>query len=294
MSIKLIDLHFMGRAESVAVFLMETPEGPILFETGPHSCLPKLEEGLANLGYKASDIKHVFLTHIHLDHAGAAWYFAEQGATIYVHAKGEKHLVDPSKLIHSATKIYGGQMDLLWGQIKPIPASQLVIADHQESFTIYGQTIRALFSPGHAVHHIAWHTPYGVVCGDVAGIRMKGGPAFPPCPPPDINFEHWRESLDILIAESPEVLYISHFGIFDDAIKHLKDLKSEIDVWEEFTYGLFQQNSDPTKSVFAFGDWLEKRVSQLVSSEEVIEKYSVANPPWISILGIFRYYAKRG
>ncbi len=293
MNIRTIDLHFLGTPKAIAVYLMETDDGPILFETGPYSCLPKLEQGLAEYGYKTSDIKHVFLTHVHLDHAGAAWHFAEQGANIYVHPKGEKHLLDTSKLVESATKIYGPQMDFLWGKFKPIESSQLIISGHQETYTIYGQKIRSLHSPGHAVHHIAWHTSDGIICGDVAGIRMHNGPAVPPCPPPDINLDHWKNSLDILIEEAPSTIYISHFGAYNDAVEHLEQLRAEIDVWDLYAYQLFQSNQDVKNAIKPFEEWVESRLLKLTNDATMVDKYSIANPSWMCINGLFRYYRKR-
>jgi len=293
MELRTIDLHFLGTAETIAVYLMETSAGPILFDTGPYSCLPKLKEGLAVYGYKTSDIKQVFLTHVHLDHAGAAWHFAEQGATIYVHPNGEKHLLDTSKLLASATKIYGGQMEFLWGKFESIKASQLVTVGDREDCKIYGQEIKSLHSPGHASHHIAWHTSAGIICGDVAGIRMCSGPAVPPCPPPDINLDYWRSSLDILIAESPSKLYISHFGVYDNAIDHLKQLKAEIEAWDLYAYQLYQIDHDVKNAYKPFEEWVEKRLLRLTNEPLLVDRYSISNPAWMNIHGLFRYYRKR-
>jgi glyoxylase-like metal-dependent hydrolase (beta-lactamase superfamily II) len=144
--IKVLDLNFLGHQDTIASFLIETLAGPILIETGPHSTLPVLEKALAEHGYKKEDIMHVFLTHIHLDHAGAAWVFAEHGATIYLHPKGVQHLSDPSRLLESATRIYGDKMDELWGTLKPIPREQLVSVGHKEKIKI-GKTKLKACSP---------------------------------------------------------------------------------------------------------------------------------------------------
>ena len=293
MRIITIDLQFLGTPKAIAAYLMETENGPILFESGPYSCLPKLKEGLAKYGYKTSDIKHVFLTHIHLDHAGAAWHFAEQGAKIYVHPKGEKHLLDTSKLVESATKIYGAQMEFLWGEFRSIAASQLVLANHNESFTVNGHAIKALHTPGHASHHIAWHTSAGIVCGDVAGIRLDNGPSVPPCPPPDINLDHWRNSLDILVAEAPSTIYLSHFGAYNDAVLHLKQLKSEIDTWDLFASELYKSDQELKNAITPFENWVEKRLLSLIDDPILVEKYSISNPPWMTITGLFRFYKKK-
>jgi len=289
----LIDLQFMGRPNMIGIYLLETNEGPVLFECGPHSCLPTLVKALDNLGYNTSDIKHLFLTHIHLDHAGAAWHFAAQGTTIYVHPKGLKHLIDPSRLVDSATKIYGAQMQMLWGDFMPTPPSSIITAAHNQVFEIGGESIKTLHSPGHAVHHIAWNTSAGTVCGDVAGIRLLNGPAVPPCPPPDVNFVDWKKSIDILLAENTSTLFVAHFGKYENGIDHLKQLKHEIEVWDEFAFELYSRNPDPKSALAEFDSWIEKRMIHLTSNAELAQLYAIANPSWMSVHGIFRYYRKR-
>jgi glyoxylase-like metal-dependent hydrolase (beta-lactamase superfamily II) len=293
MKIRTIDLEFLGTAEAIAVYLMETDDGPILFETGPYSCLPKLEEGLSKYGYTTDDIKHVFLTHIHLDHAGAAWYFAEKGAHIYVHPIGHRHLLDTTKLVESATKIYKDQMDYLWGAFRSVDAKQMIVAHHEERFEVYGHEIKSLHTPGHASHHIAWKTSEGIICGDVAGIRMGNGPAVVPCPPPDIHLEYWRRSIDILLAEKPEKIYLSHFGAYEEAVAHLQQLRNEINALDLFVSGLYNNDQDIKNAFVPFGDWFEKRVQSLTNDSKLTERYCISNPPWMSIRGLYRYYSKQ-
>ncbi|MDX1666784.1 MAG: MBL fold metallo-hydrolase, partial [Saprospiraceae bacterium] len=153
--IHLIDLHFLGFDRSIASFLYETSDGPILIETGPHSTYDKLKEGVARAGFRMEDIKHVFLTHIHLDHAGAAWAMAEKGATIYVHPFGAPHLHRPEKLMNSARRIYKDKMDALWGSMEGIAENRIREAGSEESFRVGDTFIKAWYTPGHAVHHIA-------------------------------------------------------------------------------------------------------------------------------------------
>lgn len=156
MKIHTIDLRFMGVERSIAAFAVEGPEGTVLIECGPHSTIANLETGLTNAGLSMSDIKHVFLSHIHFDHAGAAWVFADAGATIYVHPIGLPHLASPEKLYNSAKQIYGDQMEILWGRMEPIAAEQLYAPQHGEVIKVCGLKLTALYTPGHAVHHIAW------------------------------------------------------------------------------------------------------------------------------------------
>ncbi len=179
MKIHTLDLEFLGIEKSIAIFVVEGPAGLALVESGPASTLPHLQKMLAKNGWEMADFQHVFLSHIHFDHAGAAWAFADQGAKIYVHPRGLPHLAQPEKLYNSARMIYGEDMNRLWGEMRPISESQLHAPEHGEIIEAIGLRFRAWHTPGHAVHHIAWEVtspPYeeeGVLfTGDVAGVRM--------------------------------------------------------------------------------------------------------------------------
>lgn len=156
MRIYTIDLKFMGVDRSIAAFAVEGPSGIALVECGPHSTIQALESGLAAIQYKLSDVQHVFLSHIHFDHAGAAWVFAQQGATVYVHPAGLPHLAAPEKLYNSAKMIYGDEMETLWGKMEPIDTRFLYAPQDKEIIEAVGLSFTALYTPGHAVHHIAW------------------------------------------------------------------------------------------------------------------------------------------
>ena len=155
MKITTIDLEFQGEKKAIAAYLVEHYGEVALIETGPHSTLSVLEKKLSKLGYALADIGHVFLTHIHLDHAGAAWVFAKNGAKIYVHPAGKRHLAEPSKLMNSAKMIYRDEMDSLWGQMEAIDEGQIFTPAHGETVEIGILKITAWHTPGHAVHHIA-------------------------------------------------------------------------------------------------------------------------------------------
>jgi glyoxylase-like metal-dependent hydrolase (beta-lactamase superfamily II) len=156
MTIHTIDLNFQGIEQSIAAFLVEGPAGIALIECGPYSTLPHLIYSIGELGFDPKAIKHVFISHIHFDHAGAAWHFAQQGATIYVHPSGFLHLLNPEKLYNSARQIYGDRMEELWGRMEPINALQLYMPVHGETIFACGLSITAWHSPGHASHHISY------------------------------------------------------------------------------------------------------------------------------------------
>lgn len=289
-----IDLQFLGIANSIAAFLLETTEGPVLFETGPHTTTDKLETALHRYGYAPQDIKHVFVTHIHLDHAGAAWHWANYGAKIYVHPIGLPHLADPSRLMSSAKRIYQTQMDFLWGRMEAIAPTQLHATQHAELFQIGNHSIKAWHTPGHAIHHIAWQIDdTALVAGDVAGVRINGGMPVPPCPPPDINLEDWQQSIALLKNLPLKKLYLTHFGLFDDVTAHLEALEKNLYAWAEWIYPYWQQKTDRDKIVPLFAEFVRQQMVEYGVRPEDFARYEAANPAYMSVTGLLRYWTQR-
>lgn len=295
-----IDLNFLGHSQSIASFLVETSAGPVLVETGPHSVLKNLEKGINKAGYELSDIKNVLLTHIHLDHAGAAWYFAkENGATIYVHPFGQRHLADPSKLMHSAKRIYQDKMDMLWGQMNEINADQIKTPAHGEAVVLANAegteqtTFTAWHTPGHAVHHIAWQLGDVLFSGDVAGVRIDNGMVVPPCPPPDIYVEDWIDSINLMRGLNLEALYLTHFGKVTDIEDHLNKLEEELHAWANWMKPYFEQGADMKAITPRFQAWVAGRLARYNIMGEALAKYEAANPSWMSVAGLMRYWKKK-
>ena len=288
--IKIIDLHFQKSKDAIASFLIETSDGPILIETGPASTYDQLSRGVSKCGHSIDEIKHVLLTHIHFDHAGAAWKLAEAGAKIYVHPFGVPHLASPEKLWNSASQIYGDDMDRLWGKMKPIPANQLVSVEDKQELEFGTTKIKSLHTPGHAVHHIAWKMGDIIFTGDVAGVKIAGGPVMPPCPPPDINLEEWKKSLAIIKSEKPKELYLTHFGIIDVVDYHLDSLSYMLDDWAEWIKPYFEKNVDQSEVVPLFMEYSKSQFLREGCSKEQIQTYEYANPSWMSVAGLYRYW----
>ena len=292
--IEIIDLKFQNTAQSIAAFLVETSIGPIIIETGPHSTIAQIEKALSAKNYTLKDVQHVFLTHIHLDHAGAAWVFAEHGATVYVHPFGEKHLIDPTKLVSSAKRIYQEQMDRLWGQFKPIPKTQLRTVVQGEKITIGNTDLIAWNTPGHAVHHISWQIGKELIAGDVAGVKIgPNGMVVPPCPPPDINIEHWMSSLDLLEQLDLETIYIAHFGKITAIDAHFEALRFILWDWANWIKPFFEKGSTPEKVTPLFVKYVNNQLIQHGVSEEIRSSYEKANPSWMSVMGLLRYWKKK-
>jgi len=290
---KLHVLDLQDRAPRViAAFVLETPEGPVLFETGPESRFSALLDGLNALGYAASDIRHVFVTHIHLDHAGAAWRLAERGATLYVHPKGAPHLADPGRLWASATRIYGEQMEALWGQMGPVPESQIEILQDGEVVEIGGVRIEALETPGHANHHHAYRLGEVLIAGDIAGVRIGRGPVLPPCPPPEIQIEAWLESITRLRALNLRTLYLTHFGPFEDVPAHLDALAERLRAWADWIKARLKLGQSHEEMVAGFEAYVADTLRAAGLSEEEVQEYELADPAWMSVDGLVRYWNK--
>ncbi|MCF8244844.1 MAG: MBL fold metallo-hydrolase [Saprospiraceae bacterium] len=292
--VKIIDLNFQGQPGVIAAFLMETPDGPVLIETGPHSTIDALENGLKLQGYQLSDIQHLFVTHIHLDHAGAAWVFAKHGAKIYVHPLGLPHLENPEKLLSSAKRIYQDKMESLWGDLQPIPLNQLRAVRNNEKIIIGDAGFRARHTPGHAVHHIAWEVKNFVFTGDVAGVRpVEGGPVMPPCPPPDINLEDWIKSLAYLRTRRYETIYLTHFGAVNQVKKHFIELEGRLRNWANWVRPFWEQGDSIENVVPLFEKYVQKQLENSEISDEGKRQYELANPTEMSVAGLFRYWSKK-
>jgi glyoxylase-like metal-dependent hydrolase (beta-lactamase superfamily II) len=188
MRIETLDLEFGGLAEVIAAFLVFGQEGPVLVETGPGSTLPHLLDRLAEHGVEPEEIRHVLVTHIHLDHAGAAGWWAQRGAHVYVHEVGAPHLIDPTKLLASAGRIYGDRMDSLWGETLPAPAERVVAVEDGAVIEAAGLRIGAISTPGHAWHHHVFRLDDVAFVGDAAGIRIGDRTWIDiPAPPPEFE-----------------------------------------------------------------------------------------------------------
>jgi glyoxylase-like metal-dependent hydrolase (beta-lactamase superfamily II) len=239
MEIETVDLNFMGAEHVIASFLLLGERDAALVETGPTTCLERLMGGLDDHGVSPEDVRQVFLTHIHLDHAGAAGHLAEvlPNATFYVHEVGHPHMVDPSKLLKSATRIYGERMEELWGEARPVPEDRLEVLEGGEELEAAGGVLTAYYTPGHAYHHLAYLEPESgaLFAGDVAGIRLPGQSYVrPPTPPPEIDLEAWVQSMGLIRQLSPGSLCPTHFGRFDDVERHLGELEQRLQSWVLF------------------------------------------------------------
>ncbi len=288
--IELLDVHFLGQSSVIANYLIPSDDGLILIETGPETTFEHLKAAIAEKGYDWKEVKHVLLTHIHFDHAGAAWKFADQGAKIYVHPIGLPHLNNPERLWNSAKRIYKDDMERLWGSMQPIAQSQLIPVDDRKILRIGGLEIKAIYTPGHAVHHNAYMLEDVIFTGDVAGVRIHNGPVVPPCPPPDIDIEAWKKSIQKLRNLQPKTLYLAHFGEINDPIKHLSDLEIMLDDWKNWMKPNFDAQVPPDDLIPEFVAYTHQQLKASGMDKDDLDRYDKGNPAYMSVAGLLRYW----
>ncbi len=295
MNIQTIDLNFQGVACATAAYVIVGPDGPVLVETGPGATLKTLLAKLGELGISPGDIKHVLLSHIHLDHAGAAGWWTQQGAQIYVHPFGAPHLIDPSKLLASASRIYGEQMEVLWGEMLPATAENVTIVYDGDVIEAAGLQFKAIETPGHARHHHVYRLGDIGFTGDAAGLRLLGLPLIDiPAPPPEFELDVWQQTVDRLLAENFTVIYPTHFGRVENVQEQLQGVKKLLQEAAEFVHGQMLADISRNEIVSNYTVWNRNRAKEAGLTAENIHQYETANPLYMSVDGIMRYWKKRG
>ncbi len=275
----LIDLHHLGRPLSLAVYLVLGSE-PALIDCGPSSCLDVLERALAGHGLRVGDLRHVLLTHIHLDHAGAAGALVAANPRLLVHVSsaGAGHLADPSRLERSARRLFGAEFDRLWGPLAPIPAANLRVIG------VRAAGLECFATPGHAIHHTSFLDPDGnCFSGDVTGVRIPPSAYVAPgTPPPDIDLDAYERSLDEIVARQPDRLCLSHFGIAEDVPGHVARMRDGLALWSGWV------RDGATEEEF-----IEAARAQLAGRPEVLAAIETAAPFPPSYAGLKRYWETR-
>jgi glyoxylase-like metal-dependent hydrolase (beta-lactamase superfamily II) len=276
-----IDLLHGGVPQNVGCYLVETADGPALYDCGPTTCLPALKAGLTERGLELRDIRHLLLSHIHFDHAGATGALVRENPALHVHvsAVGAPHLVEPSRLEASARRLYGDSFDTLWGELVPVPAENIHIAGED----VVG--LECFPTPGHASHHISMlHEDGTLYAGDSLGVRIAPSHfVVAPTPPPDIDLEAWEESIAASERRAPARLALTHFGVFDDVSEHLAGLRETLARWaDRVAHGM----DEATFVAAAQADYL-------ASIPGGVEPYDLSAPYAQCFLGLERYWRKR-
>ena len=288
-----LDLNFLGKSQAIAAYLIPHKGGAALVECGPGSTRDTLVSRLAEYGYLPQDITDLFLTHIHLDHSGAAGWLANQGAKIHVHPLGAPHLQNPEKLLASAARIYGDMMDELLGEFIPVPPHNFAIPEDGQVIKINGLRLKVLETPGHANHHFSYLVEGVCFTGDIGGVRMPGVRHLRlPMPPPELNLEKWRASLHRLQQEEIRYIAPTHFGIYADPEWQFKQISSYLDEVESWMDKHLQGDKAFEQFKQEYMDWSNQRSKDQGLSLANVDAFELANPNEMSSYGIFRYWQK--
>jgi glyoxylase-like metal-dependent hydrolase (beta-lactamase superfamily II) len=293
-----VDLQFLGRPGIIATAVLQSAAGVALVDPGPSSTLPALEAALSAKGIALRDVRQLLLTHIHLDHAGAAGTIAQanRGVEVFVHERGAPHMIDPRRLLASASRLYGEDMDRLWGEFLAVPADRVHALAGGETIAAGGRELHVAYTPGHASHHVSYFDPSAGVAfvGDTAGICRTGSTfVMPPTPPPDIDLEAWRASADRILAWSPDTLFLTHFGPFHGVRPHFQQLFERLDAWSRTVRRLLADATldDPGRQQ----RFVEEGLAELRRSvgEQEAAQYGRAGRLDYSWQGLARYWIKR-
>ncbi len=291
-----LDLRFRGSDRVIATAVLLGPDGVTLVDPGPTSCLPVLEDGLKQRGLTLRDVRALLLTHIHLDHAGAAGSIVERvpAIRVHVHERGAPHMIDPAKLLASATRLYGEQMDTLWGAFLPVPAANIQVLQGGERIAAAGTTLRVAYTPGHAKHHVSYldETTGVAYVGDTGGIRVSGDYLMAPTPPPDIDLSSWRESLDVIDAWHPVSLFLTHFGVVTGARAHLARFRETLATQAEAVRQSLSAGETDEERARVFVEHMRREVRRTLPEHEA-RATELAAPFDQLWQGLARYWQKQ-
>lgn len=297
----LVDTQFQGERQIIASYLIVGEGELALVDVGAAAALGQLLAGVRMAGFDPADITHLLLTHVHLDHAGAAGALVRQlpRAQVYVHRIGAPHLVDSSRLMRSATRIYGDRMERLWGTMEPTPEDRLEIVDDGDEIHIGSRRLKALYTPGHAIHHIALYDEARGVAfpGDVAGVSIEGIDFVrPPTPPPDLSLEDWDESIARLDALGLQRLYLPHFGEVDAPARHFAILRRRLHEWGEIALAGMRAGKDDVAVAADFARAADPIIAEHArkgaAEADAVRRYELATNYLMSAQGYIRYYQK--
>jgi glyoxylase-like metal-dependent hydrolase (beta-lactamase superfamily II) len=298
MPVHTIDLQYRGVPGVIAAYLVEGPDAPVLIECGPTRSADQLVAGLAAHGLEPGDLAGLLVTHIHLDHAGAAGWLAARGVDVHVHEFGVKHLVDPAKLVASATRIYGDMMDELWGAIDPCPGELVHPVRDGDRVRVGGLEIEAIETPGHARHHHAFALE--VDGRRVAFVGDAGAMIVPetncltiPTPPPEFDLPAWLTSIDRLEAEGFETIYPTHFGAVDDVRYHWRRLRPRLLEMAAVAHDALRRGDDDEVIVEQLGRWMRERAVDEGLAAERLAAFVPDSLVAMNAVGLCRYWRRQ-
>jgi glyoxylase-like metal-dependent hydrolase (beta-lactamase superfamily II) len=296
---KLLDLDFRDTEGLVAAYLLPEPEGWALVETGPTTCHAVLLRGIAEAGVDVRDVRHVFVTHIHLDHAGGVGALTDAlpNATFLAHRVGVPHLVDPSRLVASARRAWGAASDPLWGPIVPVPPARLIALDGGERFPLQGGTLEAIATPGHARHHLSFYDDRlgAVFTGDSAGVRLERSTHLRPAvPPPDLDLEQLFASVDEMRRRNPRLVLFSHFGPSPDGPRDLERYRAIVEAWRDVALRAAQERADVGFITARLQEYDAESLAREGHRPSELDRESLVSGYELAAAGYLRYFETHG
>jgi glyoxylase-like metal-dependent hydrolase (beta-lactamase superfamily II) len=294
----MIDLQFQGKPNVISAYLFAGQDRLALIETGPATTIPALRAGIESVGYAVADVTDIYVTHIHLDHAGAAGYLVREApaATVHVHTVGVPHLITPERLWHSATRVYGDRMEMLWGGATGIAEDRIHHLDDGMTVRVGDADLSVVFTPGHAGNHVSlWHdATQTIFTGDAAGARVPGtGFVCPTLAPPEVDIPLWQASIDRMAELNPRRLILTHFGPFTDAAAHLAQLSENLERWREMAIAAMRAGAGQPELTTMFHDEMVAGLAAGETADDAtVETLELAMPSFMSAMGIERYVRK--
>lgn len=292
-----VSLPFLGEPQIIGSYLLVGKNELAIIDPGPGSTLRSLLVALPEAGFDPWDVTHILLTHIHLDHAGATGSLTRllPRAQVYVHGLGAPHLIDPSRVVASATRIYGDRMKLLWGNIEATPAERIHRISDGDTLSVAGRQLAVYYTPGHAIHHVSFFDTRTreFFAGDVAGVRLPGVDYVrPPTPPPDIDLEAWSKSIALIRQLHPDVLYLAHFGPTSDVERHLDRLEAALYRWGDFVLEAMRQGKSEAEIIALLIEKTQPELERVTADPHAIQRYEIAANYAMSAQGLIRYWRR--
>ena len=293
-----VSLPFLGEDEIIGSYLLAGENELAIIDPGPGSTLEELLASIHEIGFDPKNVTHILATHVHLDHAGAAGSLARQlpEARVYVHSKGAPHLIDTTKVVASAERIYGERMRPLWGEIEPVPVERVRMLEGGDILKVAGRRLEVHYTPGHAVHHVIYFDAHSgeLFAGDVAGVSLPGVDYIkPPTPPPDVDLEAWSDSIRLVRSLRPDVLYIGHYGAIKDIGQHFGRLREKLLDWGEFVLQAMRKGKSEAEIIALLIEHTQPELQRVARDPHELQRYEIASNYAMTVQGYMRYWSKK-
>jgi len=293
-----ISLPFLGEQEIIGSYLLAGENDLVIIDPGPGSMVEPLLAAIRDTGFNPQDVTHILATHVHLDHAGAAGTLVRllPRAPVYAHSMGAPHLLDTTKVVQSASRIFGDRMQLLWGNIESTPADRLQVIEGGDILNVASRRLEVHYTPGHAIHHVIFFDTHSgeMFVGDTAGVRLPGVDYVrPPTPPPDLDLEAWSESMDLINRLQPNVMYIGHFGGVKNISEHLASLRERLYAWGDFVLKAMREGKSEAEIIALLIEHTQPELQRAARDPHALVRYDIATNYPMTVQGYMRYWRKK-